>query len=640
MLHRFWLLLAIISTIAGCGTPATHKSLKNARLPRLISSYTFFQSNIDYWHYKISPDGKSVAYKSRKNDMPGISIWKIGSDNVDFVRSLYTRSIRDYKWLQDSRRIVFSQAVKKNSTHIFLVDASKPGQPPIDLIPSEKGEIELVHIGQVDTNRVWITDYSQEDSIELHCLDLSTKALSLVEKSDADTIQWIVDATDYLRARIIRKVDLRRRFELYNPEEKTWKMLIEWDIDEEVSFLDFSEDDHSMWLLSNRNRERKGIVLLDLDTGKEKLFFEDTQADVVFVTMSKKQQKPLIAYSYPDYPKFHFMDSEMEERLKPFQPSPPTGFLMTGIDDNEEVFGYTLYSDRAMDNYIYSSRMNTKHLFADCTISLFASELAQIRPISFPGRDGMNLKGFLCLPKGVQPKNLPTVLLVHGGPWSRDDWEYDNLVQFLANRGYAVLQINYRGSTGFGKSYMRKAVGEFSGKMHNDLVDGLQWSVDQGYTDPDHVAIMGWSYGGYASLVGLTFTPNLFKCAIAIAGMSDLTTLVAASYRDLSPSGRHYWHKYVGNPKNDLEHELMKAKSPITHVDKITRPLLIVHGGEDGIVSSEESDRMVDAMRKAGKQVDYVFFPDEGHSFEKWKNWSILYNKIEIFLATHLGGRR
>ena len=164
--------------------------------------------------------------------------------------------------------------------------------------------------------------------------------------------------------------------------------------------------------------------------------------------------------------------------------------------------------------------------------------------------------------------------------------------------------------------------------------------MNQGYTDPDNVAIMGWSYGGYASLVGLTFTPDLFKCAIAIAGISDLTTLIDADYRDLSPSGRHYWYKYVGNPQNGQERDLMKAKSPITHVDKVTRPLLIVHGGEDSVVSSDESDRMVEAMQKAGKQVDYVFFPDEGHSFRKWTNWSVLYKKIEVFLATHLGGRR
>lgn len=632
-------MLTCVSLIVGCGTPATHQSLKNDPLPELISSYTFFESGMGYWRYKISPDGKRVAYQTQKNDLPGISIWEIGSDDVSFIKSQHTRLIRDYNWLQDSHRIVYSQAVNKDTTHLFLVDASKPSHPPIDLIPSEEGRNELVHIGQVDTNMIWMTDYSQEDDIELLRLDLSTNAVTLVEKADASTLQWVVDASDRLRARFIQGEGLRRQLDLYDPDQYTWKKAIEWEVDEKVDFLSFSSDNRSMWLLSNRNRERSGIVLLDLSNGKENLFYEDPHADVAFVTMSKKQKKPLIAYSFPDYPKVHFIDPQFEEQFKPFLPATPTGFLLTGVDDNEEIFGFTLYSDKAKDNYIYNSRKNTKQLFGDSSISLYASKLSEVRPIAFSGRDGMKLKGFLTLPKGVQPSKLPTVLLVHGGPWARDDWEYDNLVQFLANRGYAVLQVNYRGSTGFGKSYMRGAIGEFAGKMHHDLVDGLKWAVDKGFTDPDYVAIMGWSYGGYASLVGLTFTPDLFKCAIAIAGMSDLTTLVDASYRNLSLRGEYYWHKYVGNPRDGLEHKRMKAKSPISHIDKITRPLLLVHGGEDDIVSSEESDRMATAMRKADKQVDYVFFPDEGHTFEQWKNWSVLYKKIEKFLASHLGGR-
>lgn len=639
MLQRYWLLLVGVSLITGCMVGPTHKSLKNARLSQLIPAKTFFRSD-GYWHYKISPDGTQVAFNSRKNNMPVIRVMKIGADKEYIIKSLHHHHIRDYEWLPHSRRIVFSQAVKKNTRHIFLVDTDKPNQPPIDLTPKEKGKIEIVHIGQTDTNKIWITDYSQKNRVDLQRFDLATKTLDLVETTDVDIDQWIMDSADRLRARIIRNEDLRQRLELYDRQDKTWKMLIEWDVDEDIHFLDFSRDDRSMWVLSNRNRERSSLVILDLETGKEKLIYEDPQADVLRVNMSKKRHTPLIAYSFPDYPKVHFLHPEMERLLKPFQPHPPTGFLMTGADDNEEIIGYTLYSDKTKDNYIYDSRKSRKHFFADSPISLYASELADMRPISFSGRDGMALKGFLTLPNGVTPKNLPTVLLVHGGPWARDDWEYDNLVQFLANRGYAVLQVNYRGSKGFGKTYMRRAVGEFAGAMHDDLVDGLQWAVDQGYTDPDHVAIMGWSYGGYASLVGLTFTPELFKCAIAIAGVSDLTTLVGADYRNTSPSGKHYWHKYVGNPKNDQEHELMKAKSPITHVDKIARPLLIVHGGEDTVVSSDESERMVKAMQQAGKQVEYIFFPDEGHSFRKWENWSVLYQKIEVFLATHLGGRR
>ena len=645
MWYRRWLLcmslFVWLSFIFGCMTTGpAHRSLQNVDLPKLIPAYTFFQSNFGYWRYQISPNGVYLAVNALKNDIPSLFIWRIGSEDVYYIRTLHNRIISEYAWLPDSRQILFAQPITKDTQHIFIADITAPDHPPIDLTPAETGELEMAHIGQAEPNIVWVYRNQQDQNLfDLRRLDLSTKELTPVESHTTWVIRWIMDGNDQLRGRITREMDLSHRLELYDSDHKRWKLLIDWDFDETVDFLGFSADNRSMWLLSNRHRDKVSLVSLDLKNGCEKIVYQDLSADITMVTMSKKQQKPLIAYCHPDYPKIHYLDDNIKRILTPFQPAPPIGFHVVSSDENEQIIGFTIYTDKTKDTYLYDRINDRKYFLGDSEISLQASELADMRPISILSRDGLILNGYLTLPKGVEPKNLPTVLLAHGGPWARDYWEYDNLVQFLANRGYAVLQINFRGSMGYGKTFMRKAMGEFAGKMHDDLVDGVQWAVDQGYSDPSNIAVVGWSYGGYAALVGLTFTPHLFKCGIAIAGISDLTTLLDTQYTNFSPSGLYYWHKYAGNPEDDLGRERMKAKSPIIHVDKIVRPLLIVHGGEDKIVSSIESDQMVDAMKKAGKEVDYVFFPDEGHRFYKWKNWLVLYRKIEVFLGTHLGGR-
>ncbi|MDO8630913.1 MAG: S9 family peptidase, partial [Phycisphaerales bacterium] len=263
-------------------------------------------------------------------------------------------------------------------------------------------------------------------------------------------------------------------------------------------------------------------------------------------------------------------------------------------------------------------------------------QLAKMKPISFAARDGLTVNGYLTLPPGVEPKNLPMVLNVHGGPWARDNWGYDGQVQWLANRGYAVLQINYRGSTGYGKSFLNAADREWGGKMHDDLVDGVEWTIEQGVADGKRVAIFGGSYGGYATLVGLTFTPELFACGVDIVGPSNLITFqetIPPYWKPLEPI---LWQR-VGHPVKDAD--FLKSRSPLFHVDKIVRPLLIAQGANDPRVKKSESLQMVEALKKAGKTVEYVEYPDEGHGFARPENRLNFFGRAERFLADHLGGR-
>ena len=239
---------------------------------------------------------------------------------------------------------------------------------------------------------------------------------------------------------------------------------------------------------------------------------------------------------------------------------------------------------------------------------------------------------------------LPMVLLVHGGPWARDYWDYvykykGTTVQFLANRGYAVLQINYRGSKGYGKRFRKAAAGEFAGKMHTDLIDGVEWAIGKGIADPKKIAIFGASYGGYATLVGLTFTPDIFTCGVDMYGISNLVSWIKSIPKYWKPFMSLRWYRYVGHPDSPEDRREMESRSPLFHVDRIRRPLLIAQGANDPRVPQQESDQIVAAMRKAGKEVEYILFPDEGHSIRHWKNRLVFYRKVEDFLAKHLGGR-
>ena len=267
-----------------------------------------------------------------------------------------------------------------------------------------------------------------------------------------------------------------------------------------------------------------------------------------------------------------------------------------------------------------------------------------MRPVTVNSRDGLDLPCYLTLPSGVEPKGLPMVLLVHGGPWARDDWGYQPEVQFLANRGYAVLQVNYRGSTGFGKTFMHAAEHEFAGKMHDDLIDAVNWAIDEGYADRDRIGIYGGSYGGYATLVGVTFTPDVFAAAVDYVGPSSLVTLIRSFPPYWRPFMEGSWFRFVGDPGTEdspnrpVEAELLE-RSPISYVDRIKTPLMVVQGANDPRVTKVESDNIVAALRERGVEVDYMVKDDEGHGFANPENRLELYRAMEKFFARHLGGR-
>jgi dipeptidyl aminopeptidase/acylaminoacyl peptidase len=264
------------------------------------------------------------------------------------------------------------------------------------------------------------------------------------------------------------------------------------------------------------------------------------------------------------------------------------------------------------------------------------AQLSRMKPVTLKSRDGLTLHGYLTLPPGVVPKDLPMVLKVHGGPWERDRWTYDTEVQFLSNRGYAVLQVNFRGSTGYGKRFKRAAIGEFGRKMQDDLIDAVNWAVGRGIADPKRVAIYGGSYGGYATLAALAFTPDVFACGIDLVGPSSLVTLIKSFPPYWKPFLQSSWYLYVGDPDDPKAIEDMKARSPLYYAEHIMRPVLIAQGANDPRVKKAESDQIVESLRKAGKEVEYMVADNEGHGFVSPENMLKFYARMETFLAKHL----
>jgi dipeptidyl aminopeptidase/acylaminoacyl peptidase len=344
------------------------------------------------------------------------------------------------------------------------------------------------------------------------------------------------------------------------------------------------------------------------------------------------------AFSCPDYPKIHFFDSKLAAQFEELQQQNPMGLSLKSMDNQERRFTYALYNDKKIQYYLLDRETGEKTFLYENPMAKYAESLTSPQPVSLKSRDGLDLHGYLTLPRGTSGKHLPMVLLVHGGPWNRDRWGYSGFVQFLANRGYSILQINYRGSRGYGRSFMEAGIGEFAGKMHADLIDSVQWAIAEGIADPERIAIAGGSYGGYATLVGLSFTPETFACGVDLFGPSNLVTLME-NFPEYWKPWMAFWHRYVGDPAKPEDRRKMEAQSPLFRVNRINKPLMIFQGANDARVTQLESDQMVVAMQDAGKEVEYTLFPDEGHSLTHWKNVLVFIRKVEDFLAKHLGGR-
>ncbi len=613
----------------------THPTLIRAQLPRLIPAKDFVDDRKFKSKFKISPHGDKIAWLEKD----AICIQKLDSSLADKIKVSLYPDIETIVWAKDNRHII----VYREYHYIYVFDSDNPDNKPVDLKSDPDVGIILVGFLPGDEKNIliglskgigWIFD--------LYKVNITTGKQLLMHQNPGDVRTWKTDYNGSFIGRIREAVEKDSTFEIWQEKDKKWIQKYSWNVNESVSFIKTTSDKKGLWILSNKGRDLKVLSVLDLTTGQEKVEYEAENIDVRHALISNKSKMPVLAFSYPDRQKVKVFDeilaSNLADELNDVFDSQPYAFTITSWDNAEKKYVLLAYTAKEVRYYLYQKPSNQLAELYSYPAKKYVKSFSDTVPVAFTSKDGLTINGYITIPNGSNGKNLPMVLNVHGGPWSRDYWRYNNEIQFLANRGYAVLQINFRGSAGYGKAFEMAARGEFAGKMHNDLLDGVQWAIKKGIADPKKICIMGGSYGGYAALVGLAFTPEIFACGVDMFGISNLVTA-----NESKPIANYAWHKkwpeYVGDSTDPEDRIDMEKRSPLFKADKINRPLLIVHGGNDSVVLKNESDQIVRILKKQKKDVEYLVFPDEAHGFENGRNLLRFLKKLERFLGKHLGGR-
>ena len=587
----------------------------------------------------ISPDGKRMAYLAPVNDVLNVWVGTVGEDDYKPVTHDTDRGIRVHFWAHDGKHLMYLQDIGGDENwHLSSVDLDSGEEE--DLTPYDGVQVQVIHHDKRHPHELIIAMNKEDERVhDVYRLDLSTKELELVAKNPGNVAGWVVDGNMQVRGALAATDEGGFNLLIRDNPGDDWRTLVEWDADDALTSapVSFSLDGRSIYLLDSRGTNAAPLVEMDIASGDTRVVAEDPQYDVGDVTIHPDTYEVQMVSFVKARVEHEVLDPSIEQDIEEITKLSSGDFGIYNRTDEDDVWLVGFTEDNQPFSYFAYERTKRQGTFLFSNRPALAKHtLSDMTPISFTARDGLTVHGYLHLPIGSKGKDLPLVLNVHGGPWHRDTWGYEPEGQWLANRGYAVLQINFRGSTGYGKEFLNAGNKERGGKMHDDLVDAVQWAVDEGIADPARVAIYGGSYGGYAALAGATFTPDLFKCAVDIVGPSNLITFIET----IPP----YWSTYltllkqrVGDP--ETEAEFLKSRSPLFSVDRIKIPMLIAQGANDPRVKQSESEQIVAAMRAKGIDYEYMLFPDEGHGFAKPENRLRFYAAAEQFLAKHLGGR-
>ncbi|MCX7606451.1 MAG: S9 family peptidase, partial [Bacteroidia bacterium] len=561
------------------------------------------------------------------------------------------RPITQHFWSQDSRYVLYVQDKDGDENyHLYRITVAEaaPERLPtaVDLTTRQGVRVQAYAFPRHKPGVAFIGLNDRNPSLhDLYELDLATGRLTLLYENKDGILGWGIDQKG--RIRFAGKLGPEGGTELYEVQRKgrtfAFRKLYETAWDESATIAHIPQKGKEIYLITNKGVDKMRLVLFDLATGKEKEVHKDPEnrVDLGSAIFDEKTDKLRVLSYVDDKRRRYFWDSKLEGWFKKWEELLPGGEVgMTGLSDDERYAVVSFSNDKEPGRYYFwDAQKGALREIGRSRPELPTEHLAERRPIRIRTRDGAELPAYLTLPKGLPPNNLPAVLYVHGGPWARDYWGYDPMAQFLANRGYAVLQVNFRASTGYGKAFLNAGNKQWgTGIMQHDLTDAVLQMVKEGIFDPKRVAIMGGSYGGYATLAGVTFTPDMYACGISIVGPSSIITLIRSVPPYWKPAIKIF-HNRVGNPDDPQEVERLKAQSPLYHIERIRVPLLIVQGANDPRVKQQESDQIVAALHSKGYPVRYLLAPDEGHGFQNYDNRMAMVVAIEQFLGERLGGR-
>jgi len=589
---------------------------------------------------RLSPDGKFLAYLAPVDNVLNVWVRTLGEKDDRVVTKDKNRGIHYYFWTQDSKRILYVQDVGGNENwRLYVVDLET--NDITDLTPFEDIQVRMIETNKHFPNELIISMNKENPKLhDAYHFDLISGELRLVAKNPGDIAAWIVDAHLKVRGALAATPDGGFDFMVRDNDEADWRKLITWDAGNSITSnpVIFSEDGKYIYLVDSRDANAGRMVKMEIATGNVEVLAEDPHYDVGDEMLIHPDKYEIQAVSFTKARlEWTILDESIKEDFHAIAELDYGDFLILSRDNSDYTWLVCFVKDNGpVSYYIYDRKLKSGiHLF-DHMPSLNKYALTRMEPISLPSRDELTIHGYITYPLAKEKRNLPLVLNVHGGPWARNTWGYDPEAQWLANRGYVCLQVNFRGSRGYGKDFLNAGDKEWGGKMHDDLVDAVRWAVDRKIADPKRIAIYGGSYGGYAALVGATFTPDLFCCAVDIVGPSNLITFIETAPPYWSPFLATI-HKRIGNP--NTEEEFLKSRSPLFKVDLIKIPILIAQGANDPRVKQTESEQIVEAMKRNRIEYEYMLFPDEGHGFAKPENRLKFYAAAEKFLAKHLGGR-
>ena len=645
--------LTFVAVLAACLTACSDKAPdptttvaepEYAAPPAIIPRKDIF-GNPERSIARISPDGRHVSWLAPKDGV--MNVWVAPTDNPGNARVVTSdsyRGIRIYYWAPNSEYIYYTQDDGGDENfHVYSSDI-ETGEVR-DLTPVAEGAratIEQVSPAMPDHIVVGINERDPQ-IFDLYIVDVTSGERELL-KENPGYAAWLIDNS------------LAPRYGLQPTPDGGANIV---DFDGEVfavispeDFLvtqpiGFNKDNTAIFMLDSRGRDTAALTRVDLGTGEPELMAANDDAGISGVLTDQRTFEP-VAYNV-NYLKssWHGLTDTAKADFEAI--SDQLSGSLSIVSTTEDMSKWVLHEDAAEKPgayYVYDRADGSVSQMLVTRPALNDTTLATMQPVVIEARDGLELVSYLTLPAhsdsdgdGRPDAPLPMALAVHGGPWARDEYGYHPWHQWLANRGYAVLSVNYRGSSGFGKSFMRAAINEFAGKMHDDLIDGVAWAVAEGIADPDKVAIVGGSYGGYATLIGVSFTPETFACGVDLVGPSSLVTLIESFPEYWKPWLAGTWYTYVGDPANEEERADMLERSAISRIDDIAVPLLVGQGENDPRVTKLESDQLVEAMSNNELPVTYVNFPDEGHGFQRPENRLAFYAVMEGFLAQCLGGR-
>lgn len=616
-----------------------------AEAPPMIEREVLFGNPMRF-QGRLSPDGSKMSFRAPLDGV--MNIWVGGRGDFDSVKPVTNdagRGIPAHFWALNSTHVLYirDQGGDEN-WHLYSVELDSG--VITDLTPYEDVQARMqaqservpgvVVVGMNDRDPKWHDVYS---------VDLATGERTLLAENDRFSSILVDNA---LKVRLATETTASGGYTVLKLNDGEWQEIFEVPFEDNLTsrILGFDNEDHGIYMLDSRGRNTSALVHLNLDDLSSTTIAESGDVDVTSVIFDPRSNQPIAFAQNRIKPVYHAISANMKEAIDKLNSQLGGGSqILAQTLDNRY---WTVYTDESDASPVYRAFDSETGEFEELFITnppLNDLTLAKMHGVVIKSRDGMDLVSYLTVPvesdpdrDGIPNSPVPMVMLVHGGPWGRDTYGYSGQVQWLANRGYAVMQVNFRASTGFGKEFVNAGNEQWAAAMHDDLLDAKSWAVESGITTPELVAIMGGSYGGYATLVGLTFTPDEFACGVDIVGPSNLVTLME-SIPPYWESFRAIFSRAIGDLNTEVGQSLLRERSPLTHADEISKPLLIGQGANDPRVKQAESDQIVQAMQENGIPVTYVLYPDEGHGFQKPENNLSFFAVADVFLAECLSGR-